>query len=166
MSGRVPIVYAEAAEVPRRRAAYEKRLRQLRDDVERGAVDDDFVEAIGLRQPFYLAYQGENDRELQNIYGSMVCQAMAKRYSPDPPLASVSCDKPLTVGFVSGHFNNHTVWKLAIRGWLSQFDRRRFTVIGYYTGTTTDSATKIAAGTCDRFVQGPMSTDAWPDDFG
>ena len=157
----LPILYAEPAEVPRCRAAYEKRLRQLLDDVEDQAVGDDFVETIGLRQPFYLAYQAENDRELQSIYGSMVCRTMAKHYSSDPLPASTFCGKPLRVGFVSGYFKSHTIWKLALWGWLSQLDRRRFTVTGYYTGSTNDSATKIAAGTCDRFVQGPMSTDAW-----
>src|SRR5262249_36920410 len=65
------------------------------------------------------------------------------------------------IGFVSGHFCSHTVWKLMLRGWTSQLNRRRFEVIGYYTGVVADTETRAAADHCDRFVRGPMSIDDW-----
>jgi predicted O-linked N-acetylglucosamine transferase (SPINDLY family) len=65
------------------------------------------------------------------------------------------------LGIVSGFFRKHTVWKILIKGWLSQIDRRRFRVFGYHTGGNEDAATKHAATFCDRFVQGPLSIDHW-----
>jgi predicted O-linked N-acetylglucosamine transferase (SPINDLY family) len=157
----LPVLYTDSAEAPRRRAAYEKALRQLRDDFDRDAVAGDFVEAIGSTQPFLLAYQGKNDRELQSIYGATVCAALQKRYPHATLARKAAPGEPLKLGIVSGIFKNHTIWKLATRGWISQLDRRRFHVTGYHTGATIDSETKVAEETCDRFVQGPKSIEDW-----
>jgi protein O-GlcNAc transferase len=151
----LPILYTSEAEIADRRAAYLRRLEQLRDDLETGRCDDD-EQAIGSRQPFYLAYQGENDCEPQRLYGSLLCHYLEKRY----PVRTRDSGR-LKIGFVSGHFYSHTVWKLLLRGWTTQLDRRRFEVIGYYTGVIADAETKTAADYCDRFVRGPMSTDDW-----
>jgi hypothetical protein len=49
------------------------------------------VDAIGSDQPFYLPYQGRNDRELQSLYGAAVCSALGARFAtpvlPPPPAA-------------------------------------------------------------------------------
>ena len=66
---------------PQRRAAYEQKLRALGDDVERGALKGDLIKAIGARHPFLLAYQGENDRALQQIYGDIINRIVAQRFS-------------------------------------------------------------------------------------
>jgi predicted O-linked N-acetylglucosamine transferase (SPINDLY family) len=155
----LPILYASEAEIAVRRTAYLRRLEQLRDDLEIGRCDD--YEGIGSRQPFYLAYQGENDREPQRVYGSLLCRCMQKRYPPVASAGSGRNSKRLRIGFVSGHFNSHTVWKLMLRGWISQLNRCRFEVIGYYTGGVADAETRAAADYCDRFVRGPLSIDDW-----
>ena len=38
----------------------------------RGVLKGDLIKAIGARHPFLLAYQGGNDRALQQIYGEMI----------------------------------------------------------------------------------------------
>jgi protein O-GlcNAc transferase len=157
----LPILYASEDEVAACRLAYGRRLEQLRDDVDDGRVGDELVDAVGHRQPFYLAYQGNNDRDLQRLYGSIVCRSVGERFPPAAHPASRQAAGPLTVGIVSGHFYNHTVWKLMVRGWVSQFDRQRIRVIGYHTGTIRDSYTDAAAALCDRFVRGPMSIEEW-----
>jgi len=48
-----------------------------------------------------------------------------------------------------------------LRGWLGQLDRARFELIGYHTSNRRDAYTMRAVSLCDRFVQGPMSADAW-----
>ena len=53
----LPIVYETAEEIPRRRAAYERKLRALSDDVAAGKLAGDLCAAITPRQPFLLAYQ-------------------------------------------------------------------------------------------------------------
>ena len=76
----LPALYASAAEIDERRAAYAGRLATFKAKLERTSVPATFVDAIGAHQPFYLPYQGRNDRELQSQYGAVVCGAMAARY--------------------------------------------------------------------------------------
>jgi protein O-GlcNAc transferase len=158
---RLPIVYADEAEIARQRAAYEADLRALGDEVERATRPGDFADVVGAHQPFYLAYQGRNDRALQARYGAMICRIMAARYGSAPLPGPPATDEPVRVGIVSGFFRRHSNWKIPIGGWLAQLDRARFRLFGYHTGGTTDEETKTAAGLCARFVQGPLPVEGW-----
>ena len=158
---RLPIVYADEAEIARQRAAYEADLRALCDDVERAVRPGDFADAVGAHQPFYLAYQGRTDRALQALYGAMICRIMAARYGSAPSPGPPGADEPVRVGIVSGFFRRHSNWKIPIGGWLAQLDRARFRLFGYHTGRETDAETRTAAGLCARFVQGPLPIEGW-----
>lgn len=159
--GQLPVLYKNEPEIAERRAAYEKHLRKLRDDIDRRAAKADFARAVGSSQPFYLAYQGQNDRELQSLYGALVCQVMAEQ---NPPASLANPPGPgerVRVGFVSGFFSQHSNWKVPLKGWISQLDRQQFQVTGYHTGKKRDAATKEASALCDRLVHGPLSADRW-----
>jgi protein O-GlcNAc transferase len=158
---RLPIVYADEAEIARQRAAYETDLRALCMEVERAARPGDFADVVGAHQPFYLAYQGRNDRELQALYGAMICRIMAARYGPTALPGPPAAGEPVRVGVVSGFLRRHSNWKIPISGWLGQLDRRRFMLFGYHTGGETDAETETAAGLCTRFEQGPLPIDGW-----
>jgi predicted O-linked N-acetylglucosamine transferase (SPINDLY family) len=157
----LPALYEDAAELIERRDAYGSRLTKLRADVVDVGAPADLADAIGSHQPFYLPYQGGNDRALQAQYGSLVCKVMATKYQapvlPDPPAPQ----EPIRLGIVSGFFRQHSNWKIPIRGWLKQLDRDRFHVSGYYTGGERDGETDAAAALCRRFVQGPLPLDGW-----
>jgi protein O-GlcNAc transferase len=157
----LPILYLEEAEMAERRAAYQACLGALCEDVDRRSMLGDLAKAAGSIQPFFLPYQGHNDRDLQSIYGSLVCRIMADRYPPAALCPPPRSDEPVRVGIVSGFFRLHSNWKIPIKGWLSQIDRRRFRVSGYHTGLIEDAATKEAAALCDRFVHGPLSIERW-----
>jgi len=156
----LPVLYADEAEIVVQRQAYTSQLEALCRNVDRWNPAD-LVKGIGTTQPFFLAYQGYNDRDLQALYGSLICQVMAKFYPPATLPAPPRPEEPIRVGVVTGFFRHHTVWKLIIRGWIEQFDRRRFRVSGYYTGTSEDAETRMAAAACERFVRGPLSTEQW-----
>lgn len=157
----LPALYVDRSELAERRWAYASRLARLSADVERLGVTAGLAEAIGSHQPFYLPYQGRNDRELQTAYGSLVCKIMAARYVtpvlPDPPAPG----EKIRLGIVSGFFRQHSNWKIPIKGWLRMLNRDRFHLSGYYTGIERDGETEAAEAICDRFVQGPLSLDAW-----
>ena len=152
----MPILYADEPEIAARRADYAGCLRALRDEVERSATPGDLADAVGAHQPFYLAYQGMNDRDLQATYGAMVCRIMAARYGPAKLPAPPEPGEPVRVAIVSGFFRQHSNWKIPIKGWLSQLDRRRFRLFGYYTADEADAETEAAAALCERFVRGPL----------
>jgi protein O-GlcNAc transferase len=158
---RLPIIYTDEAEIARRRADYAACLRALHDDVERAARPGDLADMVGAHQPFYLAYQGGNDRELQAVYAEMICRIMAARYGPARLPAPPASDEPVRVGIVSGFFRHHSNWKIPISGWLGQLDRRRFRLFGYHTEREVDAETATAAGQCERFVQGPLPVEGW-----
>ena len=157
----LPALYSDEPDIAERRDAYAGRLARLSADLASAVAPAALAETIGSHQPFYLPYQGRNDRELQVMYGSMVCAVMAARYDapilPTPP----SPGEPIRLGIVSGFFRQHSNWKIPIKGWLQELDRTRFHVFGYYTGGERDDQTEMAATLCRRFVQGPLSLDAW-----
>lgn len=157
----LPIIYRDAAEIAERRAAYGEHLARLSAEVGRGRPLSGLAEAVGSHQPFYLAYQGENDRALQASYGALVTRAMAARFAPPPLPPPPAPDEPIRLGIVSGFFRRHSNWKIPIAGWLRRLDRGRFRIFGYHTGGERDAETETAAALCERFVQGPRPIAAW-----
>src|SRR5258706_5090421 len=157
----LPALYEDESDIAERREAYAGRLAKLCADVESASAPVALADAIGSHQPFYLPYQGCNDRELQTSYGSFVCKILAARYTtpvlPTPP----GPQEPIRLGIVSGFFRQHSNWKIPVKGWLKMLDRNRFHVSGYYTSAERDDETEAAAALCDRFAQGRLSLDAW-----
>jgi protein O-GlcNAc transferase len=164
-TAQLPILYLDEAEIEGRRAAYGRRLDELSADVEAGSAAGDFVAAVGSNQPFYLPYQGRNDRDLQMKYGTLVCRIIADKYPAAPMLPPPAPNEKVRVGIVSGFFRHHSNWKIPIKGWVSQLDRNKFQVFGYHTGNERDAQTEIAAKLCDRFVQGPLPGDRWREEI-
>jgi predicted O-linked N-acetylglucosamine transferase (SPINDLY family) len=157
----LPILYENEIEIVQQRAAYQQSLRKLCDDVEAGKVPGDLQKAIAAKQPFLLAYQGGNDRDLQTLYGSMLCRIMQRQF-PVAELASPPAPgEPVRVGIVSSFFYLHSNWKIPIKGWLSQLDRTRFKLFGYHLGTRRDVETDAAAALCERFVHRALTVESW-----
>src|SRR5260221_7151819 len=157
----LPAIYADAAEITEQRDAYASRLARLCADVESAGAPAALADAIGSHQPFYLPYQGHNVRELQISYGSLVCKIMAARYATPVSANLPGQNEPIRLGIVSGFFRQHSNWKIPIKGWLTELNRDRFHISGYYTSGERDNETDAAETLCDRFVQGPLSLDAW-----
>jgi protein O-GlcNAc transferase len=159
-AAQLPVLYTSDEEIDRQRALFEQHLKTLCDDFERGAVPG-LIDGFGCHPPYYLAHQGRNDRRLQTIYGSLGCRLVSQRYPgasmPRPP----GPDEPVRVGFVCGFFWRHSVWKIPLKGWITQLDRKRFRLFGYHTWSVTDAETKLAMECCERFVQRPLSLEQW-----
>ena len=157
----LPVIYRDAQEIPQRRVAYEMKLRELSADVERGALKGDLIKALGARHPFLLAYQGNNDRALQQIYGAMIGRVVARQFPPAELAPPPAAGEPIRLGIVSSFFYRHSNWKIPIKGWVSQLDRQRFHVTGYHLGAIRDEQTEAAAKLCDRFIHRTLDTDGW-----
>ena len=157
----LPVVYTQESDIARRRAAYERKLRALSEDIEAGKLEGNLIKALGARQPFLLAYQGGDDCALQRIYGEMVSRAVARQFPPAPLPPPPAPGEPIRVGVVSGFFFRHSNWKIPIKGWVGQLDRSRFQVTGYHLGIIHDEQTDAAAALCDRFVHCTLDTEGW-----
>jgi protein O-GlcNAc transferase len=157
----LPILYADEAEIGRQRAEYERRLRILCDDYEAGRTPPDMTKGLGRAQPFLLAYQGRNDRDLQRRFGALAAKIMAKHHGAVKLSAPPAPGESIRVGIVGGFFRQHSVWKVGVRGWLTQIDKKRFQVFCYNTSSKQDLETALAKEHAHRFEQGPHPAEAW-----
>ncbi len=64
--GQLPVIYETEAQIDERRQAYEQQLQHLCAQAEQDRGD--FAEVVGLYLPFFLAYQGRSDRDLQQQF--------------------------------------------------------------------------------------------------
>jgi predicted O-linked N-acetylglucosamine transferase (SPINDLY family) len=159
----LPVLYAEESEIAVRRADYERRLRALCEDYEAGRIPGDLSKGMGWAQPFFLAYQGHCDRDLQTIFGGLATRVMAARYGEAELAPPPAPGEPVRVGIVSGFFFQHSVWKIGVRAWVTQLDPQRFQVFGYSIGFKNDGETELARKHCHHFVKGPQSLERWRD---
>jgi protein O-GlcNAc transferase len=155
---RIPVIYKHHAELEASRARYHAELLSLINSVSLRTPQEieAAVDAVGRQQPFFLAYQGLNDRELQRLYGGLVCKIMSSKYpqfAARLPMPSHSQGEPLRVGIVSGFFYSHAIWKIPIKGWIENIDTRRFSLYGYYTRGKKDTTTSLAQRHFIRFVE-------------
>lgn len=144
-------------ELERGRCAYEQALRELTQSTHLDTQEniDRAVETAGMMSTFFLPYQGQNDCELQSIYGRWLCRVMAAKY-PQYGLLQVkppAKGEKIRIGMVSGHLSNHSVWKIIARGWCKYLDRKKFMLFCYYTGDICDASTDDARAYSDLFVK-------------
>jgi protein O-GlcNAc transferase len=66
-------------------------------------------------------------------------------------------DDRLRVGIVSRFFHYHSNWKIPVKGWIENIDKKRFKLFGYYTGKIKDGITEIARSCFSRFVENVYS---------
>jgi len=149
----LPPVYSSAQHLRETREAYARGLESLVERV------DDFTwpaKSTGLNDArwtnFYLAYQGERDRSLQQRYGEfsrrlmsrLVPEYMARR----EPRASRRT-RP-RVGFASFYFYNCTAGRY-FASWVGALDRERFDTFVYYNNPWVADDTLAIAATAGHF---------------
>ena len=164
----LPVIYSSAEEVEQQRSQYRQQLQDLAGYYESASLQEraEAAEMVGSNQPFYLTYQGKCDRQLQQIYGGLMQSLMASRYPQwSKPLAApkLTVDTKIRVGFVSGFFNHHAVWKIILQGWLENLDRSEFELYGYFTGDRRDELTTKARRLCDRFTENLQTVEQWAE---
>ncbi|MEH2383013.1 MAG: tetratricopeptide repeat protein [Nostoc sp.] len=162
----LPIIYSSVDEIEFRRNQYQQHLQNLAKGYELTNQEEraKAAEFVGALQPFYLTYQGLNDRHLQRTYGEMIYQIMSTRYPQSvQPLVIPNLDKnqKVRIGIVSGFFYHHSNWKIPLKGWVENLDRSEFELFGYHTGVKKDDSTITATKTFDKFVQGVPSFEQW-----
>jgi predicted O-linked N-acetylglucosamine transferase (SPINDLY family) len=115
--------------------------------------------ALGTMQPYLLAVHGQNDVEMQRIYGGMVSKVMTMRYADVAGpirMPSLEDDGRIRIGIATNKFNDSPTWQLLINGWLKNIDRKRFKVFCYSTGGEKDAITE----------QARMLADVYHEDMG
>ena len=149
----LPMIYSDAADVARARAEYVLGLETLERELDDRIAGSDWRQvADGLIwSNFYLAYQGENDRQLQSRYAALAARALD---SVDPvwrtPMsAAAPAGRKIRIGFVSALLRECTVGRYFAR-WLTDLDREHFEVCVYSLSAGVDAVTTAIAARADR----------------
>ncbi len=129
----LPVIYATTADAQAARQRYGAALTAF-EAATRTASEGQLAKAfeqVGQAKPFYLSYQGQDDRPLQELYGGAIARiAQAAVANVPAPAPAPAAGEKIRIGFASNYFFQHSVSKL-FRGWIEQLDRSKFEVFVY-----------------------------------
>jgi protein O-GlcNAc transferase len=132
-----------------------------------GVVDP--FNAVGVSQPFYLAYQPYNNRDLLRRYGALCVSWMCTLPTDDPDtstirsesVSSVPGDSKLRIGIAAAHMHEHSVWNAITRGWVHHFDRTKINLYLFQLDPTSDQETGDARRVAQYIEDRPTNLPAW-----
>jgi predicted O-linked N-acetylglucosamine transferase (SPINDLY family) len=157
----LPMVAEDDAELSRSRADFATELAALERWCEaNGPVKA--ARAVGVHQPFYLAYQDEDNRELLSRYGAL-CTSLMGSWQEAAGLrrAAIVTRAELRVGIVSAHIHDHSVWNALVKGWLQGLDRSRFDLRLFHLGKANDLETALAKTMATHYTYGKSDIVEW-----
>jgi predicted O-linked N-acetylglucosamine transferase (SPINDLY family) len=111
--------------------------------------------------PFYITYQGLDDRDLQQRIAQMyekICPALAFVSPHCRSLPAFERRERVRIGVVSRYLWNHTIGML-MRGIIAHLSRKLFSVTVFFLSPTRDPMSEIIAQSADRAVPLPQSLD-------
>jgi CRISPR-associated protein Csy1 len=130
----LPMVYADTAAVAAARADYATGLTRLEAEVPELVRDRAFGEVVDdLRWTnFLLAYQGEDDRDLQARYAAIAGRAI-EAVAPEwrAQRRRLAAAQRIRVGFASAFWSDGTPGRY-FRSWITGLDRTRFEIFVYH----------------------------------
>ena len=155
-------IYEKAAEIEVSRTAFEQSLGDLQSWFKTAHRPDAFC-AVGSNQPFFLAYQPFNNKELLSLYGSMCAEWMASMQQANSVAAAPSGarDRKLRIGFISAHIRDHSVWNAITKGWVMHLDKAKFETHLFQLDHTSDEVTALARKQATVFIDQPNSLQTW-----
>ena len=125
-------------------------------------ASDTAHEAVGSTQPFYLAYQELNNKELLSKYGQLCSRLMQNwQQSQDLPTNQKSESEKIKIGIVSDHIRTHSVWNAIIKGWLLKIDPNQFEIHLFHLANTADDETKFAIENSSSYTSNQTSLLNW-----
>lgn len=122
--------------------------------------------AVGSTQPFFIAYQPFNNRELLSRYGRLCSEWMASMPMPEPTVrvelgSAGATARKMRIGIASAHIRDHSVWNAIVKGWIQHLDKTRFEVWLFRLGRKTDEETAWARAEVAHFEDKPKNLQEW-----
>jgi predicted O-linked N-acetylglucosamine transferase (SPINDLY family) len=150
----LPMIYADMRALEAARSLYAQGLGNLNRHVDhliRGLSDAEVLDGFRATN-FFLAYQGLDDRALQQEYAAFVGRAI-DRGAPQwrKPLAPRRAHpRRIRIGFASAFLHVGTVGRYFV-SWMTDLDRDRFELFVYHLSPGIDDVTAAVRGRADRF---------------
>jgi protein O-GlcNAc transferase len=124
--------------------------------------DTDGALFVGEIQPFFLAYQEENNLSLLKQYGEVCVKGMQRWLERQKsPAFKRPAGRRIRLGIVSGDIRLHSVWMALIKGWFQSFDPERFELVVFSLAGRVDPETTWARSKSDVFISGPKTLSQW-----
>ncbi len=164
-TARIPSLYSNLGEIDHVRENFLSEIDTLATWLGQGSLDNAWPD-VGNHQPFYLAYQEQDNTEPLSRYGELCAKVMAHwqqthvRQATQPPVGARVCDR-IRVGIVSNHIHDHSVWHALIKGLMLHLDSRKFELCVFYLGATDDEQTRLARSLAAVFIQDKWSLSEW-----
>ena len=124
--------------------------------------------SVGALQPFYLAYQHYNNRDLLRRYGAICASWMTTlpAYVPNDKFPHQLPEpsnptRKLRIGFASAHIHEHSVWTAITKGWVLNLDQSRFEIHLFQLSPISDRETEYVRNTITNFEDKPQSLSDW-----
>ena len=161
---RVPVLATDFGEIENSRSEFQVELQLLEAWSFLHAHGDEH-RAVGAIQPFHLAYQEENNRDLLARYGAL-CSTLMQRWRQRPGGIRLTsrpqrAGLPMRVGIVSAHIRNHSVWNAIVKGWLARIDPTKIEFDIFHLGAAQDQETEFAKAHCAHFHSGVRRLESW-----
>jgi len=160
--------YRSEAEVIESREAFSRALDEIKTWYEQTDGIATPYATVGKDQPFYLAYQPFDNRDLLARYGAL-CVTFMDTFprSALPSKPAVGSHSPaerggkLRLGIVSGHIRDHSVWNSITKGWVYHLDKSEFEIHLFHLDYVVDAETQRAEQHVFRFEGRPTTTSGW-----
>jgi predicted O-linked N-acetylglucosamine transferase (SPINDLY family) len=157
----LPMVAEDEAEFSRSRTEFAAELAALECWCEASGPEK-AARAVGVQQPFYLAYQEEDHREVLARYGTLCARLMGTwQEAAGLRRAAIVTRAEIRVGVVSAHIHDHSVWNAIVKGWLQRLDRNRFDLRLFHLGKANDVETALAKTMATHYTYGKTDLVEW-----
>lgn len=143
------------------RNRFNSELKQLNEAISDQQLDN-LHKVVGLYQPFYLAYQNFNNKNMLRDYG-FVCNRFMHQWQLKNSInpASNGGSGKIKIGFVSSHIYDHSVWNAITKGLILNLDLDQFEVHIFYLGKVVDGETELAKSRSTSFISEKSSLYSW-----
>jgi protein O-GlcNAc transferase len=168
--GWLKTVYESESQVLASRQAFSESLDEVRSWYESTPGLAEPYKTVGTVQPFYLAYQHYNNRDLLKRYGALCVAFMATlpRRVPGDESRPTGSDCPRTgrklrLGIVSAHVREHSIWTAVTKGWVQNLDRDKFEIYVFHLNSTIDRETEAVIARVAHFDNQTRDLTGWVD---
>lgn len=143
----LPEIYRTTQEIEDYRSSFQQGLNQLIQGANLSNPSQVKQALTGLRRHtnFFLAYQGNNDVQLQHQYGQFLHQVMAANYPEwieKPSMPPVGDSHRIKIGFLSSFLCGWSGTVLFLN-WLKFINREEFEIYSYHIGDQVDGFTEL-----------------------
>jgi len=158
----LPILLNGSENVDFMRSEFAYELEQLERWVKVNGMDS-ATELVGSSQPFYLAYQELNNKDLLSQYGS-ICNHLMAHWQVLNRLEIKGKENDthkIKIGIAGEQIRDHSVWNAITRGLVLNLDPKKFEVHLFHLGKISDEETKLAQSKATTYTRDHTSLLDW-----